>query len=83
MPIEKETITLMGKEQNSWKYIFNDDIAIIKFKCKENDKILNWINSNNQDTIKINLIGKVSMNEYKSILTPQLIIEDYEIVEGD
>ncbi len=83
MPIEKETITLMGKEQNSWKYIFNDDIAIIKFKCKENDKILNWINSNNQDTIKINLIGKASMNEYKSILTPQLIIEDYEIVEGD
>ena len=81
--LNKDTIILMGKEQNSWKYIFNDDIAIVKFKCSQDDKILKWINNSDEKSLVINLIGKASMNEYKSILTPQLIVEDYSIIEGE
>ena len=69
-------IVVMGKDNNSWKVIINDDIAIIKFKCKEDDKILN-IESNKD--VKIDIIGRCSISEYKGILTPQIIISGYQL----
>lgn len=71
-----DDVIVMGKDKNSWKVIINDDIAIIKFKCKEDDKILS-IKSNKN--VKIDIIGKCSISEYKGILTPQLIIYDYQL----
>jgi hypothetical protein len=71
-----DDVIVMGKDKNSWKVIINDDIAIIKFKCKEDDKILS-IKSNKD--VKIDIIGKCNISEYKGILTPQLIICDYQL----
>ena len=71
-----DDVIVMGKDKNSWKVIVNDDIAIIKFKCKEDDKILNIENDKN---VKMNIIGKCSISEYKGILTPQIIISDYQL----
>lgn len=83
--VNKSDFIIMGKESNSWKFVFNNEIAFVKFKCNEEDKILNWLNDgwSDEETIEINVIGKAGVNNYNGILTPQIIIESYEIVSKE
>jgi single-stranded-DNA-specific exonuclease len=76
----KDQTFIMGKENNTWKSIINDETALLKFKCNEEDKVLAWKNDSNVDNIKINLVGKASISTYKSILTPQIIIDEYQVI---
>lgn len=70
---------LMGKENNTWKFV-TDDFAIIKFKNPVNDPVLNFLDSF-EDTITINALCQVGISEYKGIITPQITIKDYEVVK--
>lgn len=79
--ISKKDINLIGKNSDTMKFIYNDEITFIKFKCSsENDQILQWLSDwdNEEESMVINLVGKCKINNYNSILTPQVIIEDYE-----
>lgn len=79
--INKNMCSVMGKENNSWKIILDNNISLVKFKVDENDIILNWINDDsNNNSITINVIGKVGFNTYNGIINPQMIIEEYEEV---
>lgn len=71
---------IMGKDNSTWKFITNDNIAFIKFKNPENDKVLNFINSDKEKII-INAICDVSISEYKGVRTPQAMIKNYEVVK--
>lgn len=81
--VDKNNISLLGKEGNTLKFILNDEIAFIKFKVDENDKIMKWLNDweSIEDSIVLNVVGKAGINSYGGILTPQIIIEDYKVVE--
>ncbi|HBD94869.1 MAG TPA: hypothetical protein DC057_11925 [Spirochaetia bacterium] len=75
-------LQIMGKELNSWKFSINDDVMAIKFKCSEDDEILKLSSSDWGGTdIKINSIGKLNFSSYNGIITPQLILLDYEVVQ--
>lgn len=78
--LERIQGTVMGKDNSTWKFITNDNIAFIKFKNSENDNVLNFIDSN-KDKIIINAICDVSISDYKGVRTPQAIIKSYEVVE--
>lgn len=80
--ISRNDINFMGKDNSTIKFIYNDEITFIKFRTKENDPIYKWLNDweNDDDFIFINAIGKVGLNNYKGILTPQVIIEDYQAI---
>ncbi len=80
--VNKGDINFMGKDNSTIKFIYNDEITFIKFRIKENDPIYKWLNDweNDDDFIVINVIGKVGLNNYKGILTPQVIIEDYQVI---
>lgn len=82
IPVYTEDVTLMGKELNSWKIIINDEIAIVKFLVDTSiDPIIREYRKNgeNNDVCigSMDIIGTVSMNNYKGILTPQIIVKDY------
>ena len=79
--INKSDINLMGKNSDTIKFSYNDEIIFIKFKANENDEIIKWLNDweNNDDFIVINVIGKAGLNSFNGILTPQIMIENYEI----
>lgn len=80
--VSRDDINFMGKDNSTIKFIYNDEITFIKFRIKENDPIYKWLNDweNDDDFIFINAIGKVGLNNYKGILTPQVIIEDYQAI---
>lgn len=85
IPVYTEDVTLMGKKLNSWKVIINDEIAIVKFLVDTSiDPIIREYKKNDEDDICIgfmDIIGTVSMNNYKGILTPQIIVKDYVLIQ--
>jgi single-stranded-DNA-specific exonuclease len=79
--INKKDINLMGKNSDTIKFTYNDEIVFIKFKANENDEIIKWLNDweNDDDFIVIDVIGKAGLNSFNGILTPQIMMENYEI----
>ena len=74
-------IEVIGKSNDTWKFIYKNEIQFIKFKNTENDLVLqtkmnDWSGSN----LKINAICKMSINEYGGTKIPQCIIVDYEVI---
>lgn len=67
-----------NENKKHWKFQ-NDVIEFIKFNIPENDEMIN-IDTFMYSNVVINIIGKTSINIFGSKTTPQLIIEDYQIV---
>lgn len=80
IPVVKEDTFIMGKESNSWKVIYNDELAFVKFAVnKEKDAIINSMFSDTDGFLgTMDVVGTVSLNNYKGILTPQVVVKDYE-----
>jgi single-stranded-DNA-specific exonuclease len=76
-------IELMGKEQNTWKFKLNEDgIGCIKFKCNKNDLILKLKENEPLGTwIELEIVVKVNMNSFNQILSPQAVVQDYNLIK--
>ena len=80
--IRRSDIHIQGKDFNSIAFTIGD-IKFVKFNMKENDPLLEWASAwdgEDGDKIVLNVVGEVSVNEYKNMLTPQFIIKDSEII---
>lgn len=80
--IRRSDINVQGKDFNSVAFTVND-IKFVKFNMKEYDPLLEWASAwdgDDNDWITINVVGEVSVNEYKGALTPQVVIKDSEII---
>lgn len=80
--IKRTDIHIQGKNFNSVAFTIND-IKFVQFNMAENNPLLEWASAwdgDDSDAIKMNIIGEVSLNEYKSVYTPQVIIDDLEII---
>ena len=80
--IRRSDIHIQGKDFNSIAFTIGD-IKFVKFSMKENDPLLEWASAwdgEDSDKIILNVVGEVSVNEYKGTLTPQFIIKDSEII---
>lgn len=76
------SFNIWGNENKKhWKFQ-NDVVEFIKFTIPENDEMLN-IDTFMYSNVVMNIIGKTSINIYGSKTTPQLIIEDYQIVSKE
>ena len=77
--ITKNNIALMGTDKNTptLKITLSNNISLIKFKSsyEEYNKLCS-----EQGCVIINAIGICQMNEWNGVTSPQIIIEDYEIV---
>jgi len=79
--INTSKIEIIGENRNTWKFSINDgECVIIKFKADENDPVLNAINNDWGGTdLKLKIVGKCNISSYNQILTPQLIVQDFEV----
>ena len=80
--IKRSDIRIQGKESNSVAFTIND-IKYVEFKMSEDNELLAWASEwdgDDDDEIIINIIGEVSLNEYKGVYTPQVMIKENEIV---
>lgn len=72
IPVEDADIQLIGKKENTISILYKG-IKYMIFNTDE-DKYNQIIESD-----KISVIGKANLNEYKGEITPQLLVELYEI----
>lgn len=79
--VTKENINLIGKDSNTLKIADNNGITLIKFRLHDNEPLKEWIDDSwsNNETINLTILGRCNLNEYNNIITPQIIIDDYEI----
>ena len=86
IPVYYNTVFFMGKELNTWKVVIDDSFSIIKFLVDtDKDIIINVCNDASDDDELlgyIDIIGTAGINNYNNLLTPQIIVEDYEFRKG-
>ena len=87
IPVYKESTMIMGKNLNTWKTIFNDELAFVTFSVdRDKDQVIQEY-ENEEETFDsllgyMDVVGKATLNNYKGILTPQIIVKDYEFTKA-
>lgn len=77
--IALEDCVVMGANADSVSMV-SDGIKYCKFKCKQNDDLLDFANGYIANELILNVVGKIGINEYRGTRTFQFVIDDYEIV---
>ena len=79
LKVTKDMVTLMSPDKTpTLKITLPNRIAIIKFGSsqEEYDKIAT------DGYITLDIVGKCNRNEWNGWITPQILIEDYEIIDS-
>ena len=77
--VQSTNITLMSKDKNpTLKITLPNGVACIKFKSSEKEFEELFSESG---CVEINLVGKCELNEYYGMVTPQILVENYEIIK--
>ena len=74
--IDKSDIQIMGAKQDTIK-IEKNGVAFMKFRALDMIDELNRCNE-----IKLNVVGKANLNNWMGNITPQIFIENYEIIDS-
>ena len=79
--LTKDCFEIFGKNEDTVSFMI-DEIKYIQFRCKEGNRIYDWIQNawDENDCITFNIVGKPSINEYNGVRTPQVIIEDIAVI---
>ncbi len=79
--LSKEQCKLMGTNETSWKFTNDDNVEFVKFRIDDNDPVKVWLKSGSNKNLKITAYGKAGINAFGGLLTPQIIIEQYEVIK--
>jgi single-stranded-DNA-specific exonuclease len=80
--IKRSDIHVQGKNFDSISFMV-DDIKFVQFKMPEDHELLSWASSwdgEDTDEITLNVVGEVSISEYKGTYTPQVVIKECEVL---
>lgn len=72
--------TLMSADKNPTLKLTINGISCIKFKSSQDE--FNLIAPNQYTSTLINFVGKCNVNEWMGNISPQILIEDYEIISN-
>lgn len=78
--IKRSDVHVQGKNFDSIAFVVND-IKYVLFKLPDTDALLEWASAWEDDAsyITLNVVSKVSLNEYQGVYTPQCMVEAYTI----
>ena len=79
--LTRDCFEIFGKNEDTVSFMI-DEIKYIQFKCKEGNPLYEFLQDawDESDSVTFNLVGKPSINEYNGIRTPQIIIEDVNVI---
>ena len=80
--LSRNEFDIFGKNEDTISFMHNN-IKYVQFKCKEGNQLYDFIQNawDEHDTVEFNIVGKPCVNEYQGIKTPQIIIEDNNLVK--
>lgn len=79
--LTKDCFEIFGSNADTISFTINE-IKYIQFKCKEGNKLYDFLQDawDENDSITFTIVGKPSINEYNGIRTPQITIEDINVI---
>lgn len=82
--LNKYDISIFGKNTDTISFIVND-VKFIMFRCDEKNDLYNFVQDawSDDDNITITIVGQPSINDYDCTRTPQIIIEDVNVLENN
>lgn len=81
--VNTNDIELMGKDSDTFKFRLNDDyVQCMAFKRNSDDPILKLKEEEPLGTwVELEAVVKVNMNSFNQILSPQAVVQDYNLVK--
>ena len=79
LKITKDMITLMSPDKKpTLKITLPNKVSIVKFNSsqEEYDRLYS-----EHGAVEINLVGICNKNEWNGYITPQILVQDYEVVD--
>ena len=81
LKISPSMVTIYDKRGYTLKIHTPNGMDILKFNASEYDCQI--FQTNNTGFIEVNLIGRCNKNEWMGRITPQIFIEDYEVIDSN
>lgn len=80
--LTRDCFEVFGKNEDTISFMINS-IKYVQFKCKEGNRLYDFLQNawDNNDVILFTIVGKPTINEYNGIRTPQIIIEDVNVID--
>jgi len=81
LKVTKEMVDVYRKSTNTIKISLSNGISIMKFNADE--ELCSKLTDGNTGFIELDIVGKCNQNEWNGIITPQIFIEDYNIIDSN
>ena len=81
LKVTADMVTIFDKKGYTIKITLPGNISILKFHATEED--CQKFQTNNTGFIEINLVGRCNENEWNGRVSPQIFMEDYEVVDSN
>lgn len=81
LKVSPSMVTIYDKRGYTIKIHTDYGIDILKFNASQHDCEI--FQTNNTGFIEVNIIGRCNKNEWNGWITPQLFLQDYEIVDSN
>lgn len=80
LKIKPQDVTIYDKRGYTIKINTPSGISLLKFRASEQD--CETFQTNNQGYIQINIVGRCNRNDFNGYISPQIFIQDYEVIDG-
>ena len=81
LKVSASMVTVYNKKDITVKITLPNNISLMIFKAKEQD--VEKLQTNNTGYVELNVVGKCNANEWLGNVTPQIFIEEYEIIDSN
>lgn len=78
--IAPDMITVYQKKDNTLKITLPNGVSLVKFKATDEQC---YKLQNTDGYYEINVVGRANKNQWNGIVTPQIFIEDYQIIDSN
>ena len=78
LKITKDMVTIYAKTTNTLKITLPNKVNLIKFNASDEE----CQKFQTDGFIEINVVGRCSINEFNGWINPQILIEDYQIIDS-
>ena len=79
--VTPDMVTIYDKRSLTIKIALANGISLMLFNAKEED--CKQLQENNTGYVEIEIVGKCNCNEWNDMVTPQIFIEEYQIVDSN
>ena len=80
--LKRDSFEVFGRNEDTISFMING-IKYVQFKCEEGNRLYDFLQNawDDNDVILFTIVGKPTINEYNGIRTPQIIIEDVNVID--